>query len=269
MKTVELPELIVPPEVLAEDPPDLLRYWYLGSRARRYMARRRFREVDRHLPPPPARVLDVGSAWGFNPIALARLGYETVALDLETRPFAAARRIAEANRVSFRGVGGDVSALPFPDRTFDAVTLVETLEHVFEADRARAIAECFRVLKPGGRLLLSTPNARGLVERLKRWVGKHRWARERLPVMCYPAEETDRRSYHPYRYHLPVAPERLERLMAEAGFRVLRRGTFLFVLKNTADVLFPVVRAGEWLAERLPGLRGWAATLWILAERPR
>jgi SAM-dependent methyltransferase len=57
-------------------------------------------------------------------------------------------------RVKF--ICGDATKLPFPDNYFDAVTMFDLLEHVPD-DRA-AITEAFRVLKPGGFLLLSTPN---------------------------------------------------------------------------------------------------------------
>jgi ubiquinone/menaquinone biosynthesis C-methylase UbiE len=52
---------------------------------------------------------------------------------------------------------GSAHELDFSDESFDAVTLVEVIEHM--PDQAHAIREATRVLKPGGLLLLSTPNA--------------------------------------------------------------------------------------------------------------
>ncbi len=46
--------------------------------------------------------------------------------------------------------------LPFPDQTFDTITCGEVIEHVFDVDTL--IAEFFRVLRPGGMLILTTPN---------------------------------------------------------------------------------------------------------------
>lgn len=54
-------------------------------------------------------------------------------------------------------VCGDACNLPFPDDSFDLVTLLDVLEHI--PDDARAAREAMRVLKPGGTLLVSTPNA--------------------------------------------------------------------------------------------------------------
>ncbi|MER3435138.1 MAG: SAM-dependent methyltransferase [Leptolyngbya sp. ERB_1_1] len=55
-----------------------------------------------------------------------------------------------------RFVCGDATALPFADQSFDVVTMFDVLEHI--RDHKRAIAEAFRVLRPNGFLLVSTPN---------------------------------------------------------------------------------------------------------------
>lgn len=52
-------------------------------------------------------------------------------------------------------VQGDACQLPYPDRTFDVVTLFDVLEHI--PDDRRAAAEASRVTKPGGFVLISTP----------------------------------------------------------------------------------------------------------------
>jgi SAM-dependent methyltransferase len=52
---------------------------------------------------------------------------------------------------------GDATQLRFPPRAFDKVLCSEVIEHIPDADGA--IAEIHRVLKPGGRLVLSTPNS--------------------------------------------------------------------------------------------------------------
>ena len=49
----------------------------------------------------------------------------------------------------------DIHALPFPNSVFDSVVVIEVLEHCKNPDTA--LAECRRVLKPGGLLIVSTP----------------------------------------------------------------------------------------------------------------
>jgi hypothetical protein len=48
------------------------------------------------------------------------------------------------------------------------------------------------VLRPTGRLVLSTPNHASVVERMKRVAVRHGWLRQRLPSMCLPQQGTDR-----------------------------------------------------------------------------
>ncbi|MFO7709661.1 MAG: class I SAM-dependent methyltransferase [Desulfobacterales bacterium] len=64
---------------------------------------------------------------------------------------------APANVGSARYIRHDVSTgLPFPDATFDVVHSSELIEHLLDTESF--LQECLRVLKPGGRLVVSTPN---------------------------------------------------------------------------------------------------------------
>jgi len=268
MAPVQLPELSIPADLEPEHMPDLLRHWYLGSPARRHLMLRRFAEVDSQLTDPGARVLDIGSAWGFNVFVLLKLGYRVVGVDLVTDPFQVGIRIAHENGLPFTIAGADAAALPFDGDAFDAITMVETFEHIYVDDRLAVLAECRRVLRRGGRLILSTPNERGPVERGKRWIGRRRWLRDRLPPMCYPDEGTARNDYHPYRYHSPLSEERIHALLASVGLRATATKHFLFSLKITPDRLQPMAAAAERALERIPGLGPLASTVCITAEKP-
>jgi SAM-dependent methyltransferase len=267
--TLRLPDIAIPPDLTREEMPDLLRHWYLGPRARRHMMMRRFAEVDRHLDQSEGkRVLDVGSAWGFNVMALNRLGFHAVGVDLIPEPFAVGKRIAVYNQIPFDVAGADACALPFADACFDHVTLVETFEHIFAEDRVRAMTECYRVLRPGGRVVLSTPNHASAVESAKRVAVRHRWIRAQLPSMCYPDLGAARDEYHPYRYHLPLPARAIASLLTSVGFRVTGVSRFLFVLKSTPDPLYRPWAALERLAEHTPVVRQAAATVCVVARKP-
>lgn len=264
-----LPDIAVPGDMARDEMPDLLRHWYLGTRARHHMMLRRFAEVDGRLGAAPGeRVLDVGSAWGFNVMALNRLGLRAVGVDIVPDQFPVGQRIAAHNRVAFDVAGADASALPFAAGSFDRITMVETFEHVFHEDRARALAECLRVLRPGGTLVLSTPNHASVVERCKRVAVRHGWIRARLPSMCYPDAGSTRGEYHPYRYHHPLPAREIAALLAGAGFEVLATDYFLFTLKNTPDALFAPGSWCERALERTPLVRRLAATVCLVARRP-
>jgi 2-polyprenyl-3-methyl-5-hydroxy-6-metoxy-1,4-benzoquinol methylase len=259
----------VPPEADPEKTPALLRYWYLGSKARRYMMLRRVAAVVDLLDvTSPEKVLDVGCDWGLTPAVLARLGFRAVGLDLLDEGFRAARRLSAANGLQFDLVRGDGARLPFRDGAFKAATAVEVLEHVYEPDRERVCAELYRVLAPGGLLALSTPNYGSLVEFAKRLMVKIRFLKHLAPSTHYPTGGVSREKYYPPEYHLPVRRRHLNAMLRGAGFELVRDKKFLFVFKYTPDGLFETARFLEGILERVPLIRGWAATHLLLAVKP-
>jgi SAM-dependent methyltransferase len=110
--------------------------------------------IQRFAPPPPATVLDVGGAGGAYALWLADAGYTVHLVDLVPRLVAeAARRSGAARRPLASSRQGDARALDAPDAAADIVLLLGPLYHLTEArDRARALREAARVLRPGGWL---------------------------------------------------------------------------------------------------------------------
>jgi ubiquinone/menaquinone biosynthesis C-methylase UbiE len=98
------------------------------------------------------RVLDVGCGEGHFASALLRAGASVVGVDVAEEPLRRAR--ARDPALELRLVGVD-EPWPIEDASFDAVWAGETIEHVL--DTAGWLSEVRRVLRPGGRLLLSTP----------------------------------------------------------------------------------------------------------------
>jgi SAM-dependent methyltransferase len=95
------------------------------------------------------RALDAGCGTGFQTAILVELGYATHGLDLSAGLLHRARQGVPAAALA----QADLTALPYPDATFDAVACCgSTLS--FVAEPAAALAELGRVLRPGGRLLL-------------------------------------------------------------------------------------------------------------------
>jgi len=102
---------------------------------------------------PGQRLLDVGCGEGLFAGALLQAGLQVVAVDVADAALRRAReRVAglDARLIPFTG------SWPLEDASFDVVWSGETIEHV--ADTAPWLAEIRRVLRPGGRLLLTTPN---------------------------------------------------------------------------------------------------------------
>jgi SAM-dependent methyltransferase len=114
--------------------------------------------------PAPACILDVGCGDGTAAVFAAQRnpGHHLIGLDWSAGSLGQARRLG---LTVVRG-GVDAPGLPFASESADVVIMSELIEHLVDTDAA--LDEAFRVLKPGGSLLLSTPNLaawynRGLV----------------------------------------------------------------------------------------------------------
>lgn len=111
------------------------------------------------LPRPPGRILDLGCAESTNAIRVASLGYKVTGVDLRNLPL---------RHPSFLMVKADLGSLPFQDNAFDVAVSLSTIEHVglpwygltSRSTDHQVLAEVRRVLRPGGRLILTVPFGR-------------------------------------------------------------------------------------------------------------
>jgi demethylmenaquinone methyltransferase/2-methoxy-6-polyprenyl-1,4-benzoquinol methylase len=97
---------------------------------------------------PGERVLDVGAGTGVSTEELQRSGAFAVGADLSVGMLVAGRRAGRTVPL----LAGDAVRLPFPDGTFDAVTISFALRNV--QDTEGALRELGRVTRPGGRLVV-------------------------------------------------------------------------------------------------------------------
>ncbi|WP_051451855.1 class I SAM-dependent methyltransferase [Actinospica robiniae] len=111
------------------------------------LERDRTREILRRvLPAAPARILDIGGGPGVYAAWLAELGYQVTMIE----PVARHREQAAAYG-TFAVADGDARALAHPDASADAVLLLGPMYHLVDpAERALALAEAGRVVRPGG-----------------------------------------------------------------------------------------------------------------------
>jgi len=117
------------------------------------------------------RVLDVATGSGNAAIAAARLGCSAVGVDYVPALLERGRERAAAEGLDVSLLEGDAEALPFPDRSFDAVTSV--FGSMFAPDHARAAAELARVCRPGGTIALASWTPDGFIGELFRTVASH------------------------------------------------------------------------------------------------
>lgn len=127
-------------------------------------------DFDQFPVGPGDRVLDMGCGAGRHAFALARLGADIVALDMDADELQSVSAMFDAMREEGEipigtvtsSVRGNAYTLPFEDNTFDRIVAAEVLEHLPED--TTAMAELARVLKPGGMIAVSVP--RWLPEKL-------------------------------------------------------------------------------------------------------
>jgi len=176
---------------------------------------------------PDMRVLDVGCGSGVFASQVATASQaRVVGVDANVRAVEFARsRFVHPN---LRFEVGNLSDLSFSDQSFERIALLEVIEHIDQHQALELLQTLRPLLTPGGRLVISTPNA------LSAWP-MIEWLLDHLRLVPQMRGEQ-----HVGRYH----PESLRALCEPLGFRLLESRT-LFVIS-------PLVAALNWaLASRL------------------
>ena len=183
-----------------------------------------YRDVTRHFE-PSARLLDVGCGTGW----LAEHFADYTGVD--GSPDAVGVAAARGRNVSLADVD---QPLPFDDASFDGVVLKDLLEHV--ADPVAVVAEVRRVLRPGGLVFASSPDA-------QRWV------------------------WDDYTHRRPFTRKAFRLLFRDGGFTVeqvgyesVMPGTSIVAARTRSKRRPAVLRAAAWL----PFVR---RNVWVIARR--
>ncbi len=125
-----------------------------GKEAYFRLHRYRYAAVLEMLPPPPANVLEVGTTPGQFTRLLVESGYYVAGVDLDPHNRAA---LWDELGVEVRQANLEQEQVPFDDAQFDCVVFSEVIEHLVYSPLP-VLREFSRVLKPGGTLIISTPN---------------------------------------------------------------------------------------------------------------
>lgn len=103
----------------------------------------------------PGRLLDVGCGGGRFLRRMQKRGWQVVGTDFDEQ---ATRKVTE--RYGIETHVGDLPQCKLPAESFDAITLSQAIEHLY--DPRATLNECLCLLKPGGLLVMTTPNATSL-----------------------------------------------------------------------------------------------------------
>jgi ubiquinone/menaquinone biosynthesis C-methylase UbiE len=129
---------------------DAAAHAYLAARAIGIDEAELLADFARHLP-PGARVLDAGCGAGVPTATLLAAGCQVIGVDVSAAQLALARERAPASRF----IEADLTTLALPDAVFDGICCLYALIHVPRAEHAATLANFWRMLTPGGYLLLS------------------------------------------------------------------------------------------------------------------
>lgn len=138
----------------------------------------------------------------------ARQGIDAFGVDISPPIVADARRNF-GDDLRLRAPVSDCRWLPFREGSFDGIYSMGTIEHFLESEQA--VQEMFRVLRPGGRVILGVPN---------RW---DPFLRPLMVAIMY------RLGLYDYGYEKSFSRKALRRMMEEAGFEVTDESGILFI----------------------------------------
>ena len=166
--------------------------------------------IGKYLPPPGARVLDIGGGPGRYAIWLSQLGYRVTLADLSADLLAVAREKAGEAGAELEAIveANAVDLSQFEGASFDAVLCLGPLYHLLtEEDRRSAAAELLRVLRPGGPVFAAFLNRlhilRVVVDQEIPFFTPYtfdlvkRWHEEGIFISPVPGIFTDSYSIHP------------------------------------------------------------------------
>jgi 2-polyprenyl-3-methyl-5-hydroxy-6-metoxy-1,4-benzoquinol methylase len=184
-------------------------------------------------------VLDLGCGVGFFGGTAQRRGARVTGLDFSAVALEMCRQLQPAIPV----VRGDATKLPYADRSFDVVLMNDIVEHLAEEMGAQMMRETFRVLRPGGRLVVDTDNDAFLMHkkgfrRINDWLEKDTPQRVALREI--------KQTYNAPTLHIKLYSVReLRALLESVGYVIEDFDTYPYIAVPSRDALF-----------NLPGLRG-------------
>lgn len=180
--------------------------WNSQATAGEELHRRELHACVGALPAQTGTVVDIGPGRGLIPHALALLGHRVYTV--ESPKFATSSAVDRLTRLGVEGLFAHVGkeSVPLEDGVADLVFCADVLEHVVHSPRP-FLAELLRLLKPGGYLIIVTPNAIRLLTRVKVAAGYTNWP---------PVEEFFDEEYH-VGHHKEYTPAELAHVLKRVG----------------------------------------------------
>ena len=166
-------------------------------------------------------VADLGCGDGDYSVALTKMGFKVTACDLDVQ------RFKHRDKIDFK-ICDVTKQLPFDNASFDYVVLAEVIEHL--RNPYQVMQELSRILRTGGKIILSTPNILNLKSRI-RFLGEGCWEFFREPTLensTNPNAVIFNLHLIPWRYH------ELEYLLVDSQFEIQTVATSIYDSKGLA-----------------------------------
>lgn len=178
-------------------------WWFVG----------RLKILNDNLPADGAslKLLDVGCGTGLVAVELSKRGYDVYGMDIMN----AALKYCKLRKLN-KLVKGDVLNLPFKKESFDIITCLDVLYHQKVSDDNIALKEVLRVLKPGGKLIITSCACKLLSGRHDKLV--HTRERYNLKELCAKLEkcgfEIEKASYfHTFLFPFVYIMRKIDNMM--------------------------------------------------------
>jgi len=194
-------------------------------------------ELAAKYTPDAGRILEVSCGAGKELLRLQEAGYEVTGTNYT-------KYDGESSLIEIRHGVDLLQGLPFEDGSLDTVILLDVIEHL--ANHERAISELTRVCKPGGHVIIMTPNIMKLTSRVDFLLTGFFKLKRAFIGFDVPLESAF--TFHNYPVHLPVFLYQLHARglsLAEFTASVYKKKSFVFYI-----LLWPVIMFASWLKLR-------------------
>jgi ubiquinone/menaquinone biosynthesis C-methylase UbiE len=230
---------------------------------------KRLKLVQRHLTIAGTRAIDCGCGTGQYVLAMIALGGDAYGIEYSEEKVTQFKR--QHPDLEERVTVGNLEEMAFDDSSFGVALLNDVLEHVTNEDRV--LSEIHRIVEPGGKLILFSPNrlypfeTHGIsLKRSKREIPYY------VPFVPYVPLNLGNRvfCYHARNYW----PNELQQMVTIHGFKVIHTSYLWQTFENISGrqpkvvtAFTPILRRLFATLETVPGLRIFGVTQVIIAQR--